>query len=66
MDVSQYVENIRKLRDETGEGIMFVRKAIDAHPDDYEAAKEHLRCAGQAVVRRAGSRKPCGCLVKGG
>lgn len=26
-------------------------------------ALEHLRCDGQAGVRRKGSRKPCGCLV---
>lgn len=63
MDVAKYVTEVLALRKETGEGLMGCRKAIDAHPGDLDAAKEHLRCSGQAVVRRKGSKQPCGCVV---
>lgn len=51
------------LRRRTGEGILACRKALEAHDGDAEAAIEHLRCMGQAVVRRKGSKQPCGCPV---
>lgn len=63
MGVDKYVSDIQVLRKDTGEGLMNCRKAIDAHPGDIAAAKEHLRCSGQAVVRRKGSKQPCGCPV---
>jgi hypothetical protein len=52
---------IAELRRRSGEGILACRKAIDAHPNDLDGATEHLRCAGQAVVRGPGALQPCGC-----
>ncbi len=56
-------EEVLYLRRVSGEGIMACKKALEAHPD-LEGALEHLRCMGQAVVRRKGSLQPCGCPVK--
>lgn len=56
-------EAVRELRERSGEGMMSCRKALEAHDGDIEAAMEHLRCEGQAVVRRPGSKQPCGCPV---
>lgn len=57
-------EEVLYLRRTTGEGLMACRAALDAHPGNLEDAREHLRCMGQAVVRRPGSLQPCGCPVK--
>jgi len=58
-----YAHQVQKLRSETGEGVQACRKALDAHLGNFDGALEHLRCAGQAVVRRPGSKQPCGCPV---
>ncbi len=57
-------ELVRELRERTGEGLMACKAALVAHDNEIEAAIEHLRCMGQAVVRRPGSLQPCGCPVK--
>ncbi len=49
---------LRRLRDETGVGLMDASLALTAHPN-FEDAKEHLRTLGQAVVVR-GPVPPCG------
>lgn len=54
---------VRALRERSGEGLMSCRKALEAHAWIADDALEHLRCDGQAVVRRKGSRQPCGCPV---
>lgn len=60
-------DQIRNLREHTGEGLMACRKALDAHEGDFDGAVEHLRCSGQAVVRRGpNAKQPCGCPVRGG
>jgi elongation factor Ts len=53
-------EMVRELRERSGEGLMSCKKALLAHNGDVEGALEHLRCEGQAVVRR-GAYLPCGC-----
>lgn len=58
-----YAHQVKLLREQTGEGIKACRQALDAHLGNFDEALEHLRCAGQVVVRRPGSKKPCGCLV---
>lgn len=58
------VEKVNFLRQRTGEGLMMCKKALVAHDGDIEGAIEHLRCEGQAVVRRIGSLQPCGCPVR--
>lgn len=61
--IESYTAVIQRLRAETGEGLLACRRALDVHLGNFDDALEHLRCAGQAVVRRPGSKKPCGCLV---
>ena len=57
-------EPVRSLRERTGEGLMSCRKALEAHKGDFDGAVEHLRCEGQAVVRRGpNAKQPCGCAV---
>lgn len=57
-------EQILKLREITGYGMLACKEALIKHPDDFEDAIEHIHCDGQAVVRRTGSKKPCGCVVR--
>lgn len=57
-------DEVNRLRERTGEGLMTCKKALKAHPWNFAAAIEHLRCEGQAVVRSPGSLQPCGCTVK--
>ena len=58
-------EHVKYLRDRTGEGVRSCKKALEAHPSDLEGAIEHLRCEGQAVVRRGvNAKQPCGCPVR--
>lgn len=64
LTAEEMVTRIRYLREKSGEGLVACRLALVAHSWEVESAPEHLRCDGQAVVRRAGSLKPCGCPVK--
>lgn len=58
-------EMVRELRERTGEGLMSCRNALLAHHGDVEGAIEHLRCEGQAVVRKGPNvKQPCGCPVR--
>jgi len=57
-------ELIRALRERSGEGMMSCKRALERHNGDFDGALEHLRCEGQAVVRRPGALQPCGCPVK--
>lgn len=45
----RYAENIRKLRDYTGEGMMACRKAYDACGEDILLAVGYLKYAGSLV-----------------
>lgn len=62
MDIT--AEKIKQLWGLSGEGLLSCKAALVAHAGDVAAALEHLRCEGQAVVRRPGSMKPCGCVVR--
>lgn len=58
-------EMVKELRERTGEGLMSCNAALRAHNGNIEEAIEHLRCEGQAVVRRGtNALQPCGCPVK--
>lgn len=58
-------EMVRELRLRSGEGLMACKAALLAHDGEMEGAYEHLRCAGQAVVRKgANAKQPCGCPVR--
>jgi hypothetical protein len=56
-------DEVKLLREVSGEGVIACKKALEAHPWNFEAAIEHLRCMGQAVVRGPGALQPCGCPV---
>lgn len=58
-------EMVRELRERSGEGLISCKSALVAHDGDMEGALEHLRCEGQAVVRKGpNARQPCGCPVR--
>lgn len=57
-------EKVKQLRELSGEGLLSCKAALVAHAGDVSGALEHLRCEGQAVVRRPGALKPCGCVVR--
>lgn len=58
-------EAVRGLRERSGEGLMACKAALVAHNGDVEGAMEHLRCQGQAVVRKSpNALQPCGCPVR--
>lgn len=58
-------EAVRELRERSGEGLMACKAALVAHNGDVEGAMEHLRCQGQAVVRKGpNALRPCGCPVR--
>ena len=58
-------EKVRELRERSGEGMMSCKAALVAHDGNMVGALEHLRCEGQAVVRKgADARQPCGCPVR--
>jgi elongation factor Ts len=53
--VAVSVEEIKRLRDETGAGVLDAKKALESTGGDYEAALTHLREKGLAkVAKRAG------------
>lgn len=58
-------EMVRELRERSGEGLMPCKSALAAHDGDMEGALEHLRCEGQAVMRKGpNARQPCCCPVR--
>lgn len=57
-------EIVKSLREKSGEGLLSCKAALLAHNGDIEGALEHLRCQGQAVVRKGiNAKQPCGCSV---
>lgn len=65
IDVPEIIRHVRAVQAATGEGIRASKKALELHGYSEGAAIEHLRCAGQAVVRAPGARLPCGCVARG-
>lgn len=64
MDANQMVKAIKEIREETGLGIMEIRKALDIHKWNKEDAIEHMRVDGNLVARPSGSLLSCGCRTK--
>lgn len=50
-------QNVKKLRDMTGAGMMDAKAALEAAAGDLEKAIEHLRKAGQASAAKRGDRE---------
>ena len=49
-------KTVKKLRDETGAGMMNCKKALTEHNGDYEKAIEYLRLKGMAIADKKASR----------
>jgi elongation factor Ts len=49
-------QTVKKLRDETGAGMMNCKKALSEHDGDYEKAIESLRLKGMATADKKASR----------
>ena len=47
---------VKKLRDQTGAGMMNCKKALTEHDGDYEKAVEYLRLKGMATADKKASR----------
>lgn len=51
------VEDIKKLREETGAGMMAAKKALEEAAGDFDKAKENLRLAGAASAAKKSDRE---------
>lgn len=51
------VEDIKKLREETGAGMMAAKKALEEAKGDFTKAKENLRLAGAASAAKKSDRE---------
>jgi len=50
------VQDVAKLREETGAGMLDVKKALDAAGGDYEKAKAAIMASGLAKAEKKGER----------
>lgn len=57
------VENIKKLRDLTGAGVLDIKKALEEHGGDFEKAKADLMEKGKARAAKKADRKASDGLV---
>ncbi|NCN51354.1 MAG: translation elongation factor Ts [Candidatus Pacebacteria bacterium] len=55
--MSYSVSDVKKLREETGAGMMDCKKALDSANGDYEAAKEIVRQKGLARAEKKADRE---------
>ena len=56
--------DIKKLRDNTGAGMMDVKKALEEANGDFEVAKDLLRKRGQAIAAKRSEREASeGCVL---
>ena len=51
------IEDIKKLRDSTGAGMMKAKEALEAANGDFDAAVEHLRKSGAASAAKKADRE---------
>ena len=51
------VEDIKKLREETGAGVVDAKNALDSHGGDYEKAREELVAKGLAKAEKKSERE---------
>ncbi len=58
------LEQIKKLREETGISLAECQKAIIEAGDDLEKAKEILRGRGREVVKKKSERQVCSGLIE--
>ena len=56
MKIEINAKTVKKLREETGAGMMNCKKALEEHNGDYEKAIESLRLKGMATADKKSSR----------
>jgi len=56
-------EKIKKLREETGAGIMDVKRALDEAKGDEKKAKEILKAKGLEIAQKKSDRATCSGLI---
>lgn len=57
------VEDIKKLRELTGAGVLDIKNALSEHDNDFEKAKEELMEKGKAIAAKKASRDASDGLV---
>lgn len=50
------IETLKKLREETGAGMLEIRQALETHGDDYDKAKAELLAKGAAKAAKKADR----------
>ncbi|MGF1472400.1 MAG: translation elongation factor Ts [Rubrobacteraceae bacterium] len=58
------IQNIKQLREETGAGMMDVKKALDESGDEVEEARRILRERGQAAAEKKSAREASEGLIE--
>jgi len=59
------VEDIKKLRDQTGAGMMKAKEALEATKGDFDGAVKYLREKGEATAAKKSDREARAGLVEG-
>jgi elongation factor Ts len=59
------VEDIKKLRDQTGAGMMKAKEALEASQGDFEAAVKYLREKGEASAAKKSDREARAGVIEG-
>ncbi len=59
------VEDIKKLREQTGAGMMAAKKALEEANGDFTKAQENLRLAGAASAAKKSDREAAEGLIEG-
>ncbi|MEX0689907.1 MAG: translation elongation factor Ts [Candidatus Paceibacterota bacterium] len=57
-------ENIQKLREKTGAGVMDCKKALEEADGDFEKAEEIIKKKGIAIAEKKGERKTGSGLIE--
>jgi elongation factor Ts len=59
------IEDIKKLRDQTGAGMMKAKEALEASDGNYDAAVKYLREKGEATAAKKSDREARAGLIEG-
>ncbi len=59
------IEDIRKLREQTGAGMMKAKEALEASSGDFDAAVKYLREKGEAPAAKKSDREARAGLIEG-
>jgi elongation factor Ts len=59
------IEDIKKLRDQTGAGMMKAKEALEASNGDFDAAVKYLREKGEATAAKKSDREARAGVIEG-